>query len=94
MHVASGVGTPYVALFGPSPVPRFAPLVGKGLPLMHPVECGPCHQFTCRNTGDDYQKCLKLITPEEVVRAALRYLSPLSPAMPATPRPQAEPAHV
>lgn len=75
MHIASAVDTPYVALFGPSPIERFAPLVGRGLPMARPVPCGPCHQFECKNKGDDHQLCLKLLTVEDVLDACLSYLS-------------------
>jgi ADP-heptose:LPS heptosyltransferase len=74
MHVAAAVGTPYVALFGPTPPERFAPQVGPGRTLLHPVPCGPCHQKQCRNTGDDYLRCLRLITVEEVTSAVLGLL--------------------
>jgi len=33
MHIAAAVGTPYVALFGPTPVDELAPLVGQGIVL-------------------------------------------------------------
>ena len=75
MHVAAAVGTPYVALFGPSPVERFAPLAGRGLPLMHPVPCGPCHQRKCPLTGTpEEQQCLRLITVEEALQAVSKVL--------------------
>ena len=70
MHVASAVRTPYVALFGPSPVERFAPLVGEGVTISHDVECGPCHQLNCMKSGDDHQLCLTRISVEEVIQAA------------------------
>lgn len=79
MHLASALDTPYVALFGPSPVERFAPLVGRGLPMAQAVPCGPCHQFTCPNTGDDHQLCLKKLTVEDVlanIQVLLRQPSP------------------
>ncbi|MDQ2800691.1 MAG: glycosyltransferase family 9 protein [Armatimonadota bacterium] len=33
MHIAAAVGTPYVSLFGPTPVDELAPLVGQGIVL-------------------------------------------------------------
>ncbi len=74
MHVASAVRTPYVALFGPSPVERFAPLVGEGIALSHRVPCGPCHQLNCGNVGDANQLCLKLITTDEVIESSQKML--------------------
>ena len=78
MHIASAFDTPYVALFGPSPVSRFAPLVGRGLPMAKGVPCGPCHKFNCPNKGEDHQLCLKLLTVEEVTAAVESYLTPES----------------
>ncbi|MDQ2799442.1 MAG: glycosyltransferase family 9 protein [Armatimonadota bacterium] len=74
MHVAAAVGTPYLALFGPTPVAGRAPLSGRGLSLFHPVPCGPCDLDYCVNTGDDYIRCMKLITVEEALVAALQLL--------------------
>ena len=69
MHVAAAVGTPYVALFGPTPVAGRAPLAGRGRVLMHPVPCGPCDQKVCPNTGEDFMRCMKLLTVAEVLDA-------------------------
>ncbi len=69
MHAAAAVGTPYVALFGPTSAVNYAPLAGGGRALSHPVPCGPCHRTVCPNTGDDYLRCLRLISVGEVVGA-------------------------
>ena len=74
MHVAAAVGTPYLALFGPTPVAGRAPLIGPGLSLMHPIPCGPCDKEQCPIVGDGYMRCLELITVEEVLKSALRLL--------------------
>jgi ADP-heptose:LPS heptosyltransferase len=73
MHVAAAVGTPFVSLFGPTPVAGRAPLQGRGITLMHPVPCGPCDQEHCRNVGADALLCLRLITVEEVLEATLAF---------------------
>ena len=70
MHVAAAVGTPYLALFGPTPAPRFAPIVGRGLPMFHPVPCGPCHQRRCPLSGAAFEQCLHQITVEEALAGA------------------------
>lgn len=75
MHVAAAVGTPYVALFGPTPVAERAPLEARGISLMHPVPCGPCDQKRCPNAGEDYIRCMRLITVEEVRGAARALLA-------------------
>ncbi len=74
MHVAAAVGTPYVALFGPTPVPGRAPLVGTGVSLMHPVPCGPCDLPVCPNVGEDHLLCMRLITVPEVLAAVAQFL--------------------
>ncbi len=76
MHVAAAVGTPYVALFGPTPTAELAPLAGGGTLLRHPVPCGPCSKKTCANTGQDYMRCMKLITVDETLQAAQHALAP------------------
>ncbi len=69
MHVASAVGTAFVSLFGPTPVAGRAPLAGRGVALMHPVPCGPCDQKVCPNMGEDFMRCMKLLTVAEVLDA-------------------------
>lgn len=69
MHVASAVGTAFVSLFGPTPAAGRAPLAGRGVVLMHPVPCGPCDQQVCPNTGEEFMRCMKLLTVAEVLSA-------------------------
>jgi len=75
MHVAAAVGTPYVALFGPTPTAEFAPLAGGGALLRHRVPCGPCSRKVCPNTGEDHMRCMKLITVDETLQAAHQTLA-------------------
>ncbi len=74
MHVAAAVGTPYLALFGPTPILGRAPLAGRGLSLAHPVPCGPCDKEFCVLSNENYLLCLNLITIDEVLAAATRLL--------------------
>lgn len=69
MHVAAAVGTPYVALFGPTSVAARAPLAGRGVTLMRPVPCGPCEQEHCPNQAEDFMRCLHLLSVPEVLEA-------------------------
>lgn len=75
MHVAAAVGTPFVALFGPTPTTELAPLAGGGMLLRHHVPCGPCSQKVCPNTGDDFMRCMKLISVDEALHAARQTLA-------------------
>jgi len=70
MHVAAAVGTPYLALFGPTPVQGRAPQAGRGISLMHPVPCGPCDKQFCNQIDENILRCLKLITVGEALAAA------------------------
>lgn len=78
MHVASALKTPQLALFGPTSPRWYGPLSSTAISLLHPVPCGPCDQKYCPNTGEDFEKCMRLITVEEALKAAASLLS--SPA--------------
>ncbi|MBI2828744.1 MAG: lipopolysaccharide heptosyltransferase II [Acidobacteria bacterium] len=69
MHMAAAVGTPLVALFGPTREYETAPLTRSGRRaevLTHPVWCRPCMLRECPID----HRCMKGITPDRV-RAAL-----------------------
>ena len=67
MHLAAAVGTPFVALFGPTPADRRAPLAGAGRVLARPPACAPCDRATCANPV--FRQCLKLIDVADVQQA-------------------------
>jgi ADP-heptose:LPS heptosyltransferase len=69
MHVAAAVGTPYVALFGPTPPAGRAPLQGPGLTIVHPVPCGPCDREHCGNPPETFKLCMNLISVDEAFDA-------------------------
>lgn len=75
MHVAAAVGTPYLALFGSTPILGRAPLAGRGLSLAHAVPCGPCDKEFCSQSAENHLRCLKLITVDEARAAAERLLA-------------------
>ncbi|MGI4789445.1 MAG: glycosyltransferase family 9 protein [Janthinobacterium lividum] len=75
MHLAGALGTPYVALFGPTPVAGRAPLSGIGLALAKPLPCAPCDQSGCSNPI--FRECLKLITVADVQAAVLALMPSL-----------------
>ena len=79
MHVAAAVGTPFLALFGPTPVRGRAPLAGRGVSLAHPVPCGPCDKKECSQAGENFLRCLTLITVGEALAAAEALLAPMLP---------------
>ena len=68
MHVAAAVGTPIVALFGPTSAARTGPYgVGHDV-LKGKVPCSPCFSRTCHNALP--LECLRMVSPEQVLAAA------------------------
>ena len=68
MHIAAAVGTPTVALFGPTDPVRHKPY-GTGHTIVEkPVVCRPCYKQTCHRQ-DAPHLCMTEIDPAEVVKA-------------------------
>jgi heptosyltransferase-1 len=65
MHAAAAVNTPFVAIFGATPVDVLAPVSNNGLTISRDVSCGPCYQTTCMN-ADHPLLCLDLIEVNDV----------------------------
>lgn len=63
MHIASAMGTDFIALFGPTDPRRHFEPVDKGVIIKKEVNCGPCYKSVCnKNT------CMRKISVEEVYR--------------------------
>ncbi len=76
MHVAAAVGTPLVAIFGPTD-PRTTPPWGeRHVLLRHPVECAPC---LLRECPIDH-RCMLGIEPGRVLAACLELAASEAPA--------------
>jgi lipopolysaccharide heptosyltransferase II len=73
MHVAAAVGTPVVALFGPTSERRTGPYGLNHRVLTGDVPCRPCFSRVCRHSP--VMECLHLITPDDVVAASRHMLS-------------------
>ncbi len=71
MHIASALGVPTVAIFGSTEPRSTGPLNKNSIVLKTPIECSPCFERTCRYKHYD---CLKNITPEAVIEAALKLM--------------------
>jgi lipopolysaccharide heptosyltransferase II len=76
MHLAAAVGTPVVALFGPSDPKRYGPLGAAQRVIRIDLPCSPCGQVRlpperCRGRVPD---CLDGIHPATVVAAAIELL--------------------
>jgi lipopolysaccharide heptosyltransferase II len=67
LHIAGAVGTPTVALFGPTHPKRTGPYGGKNLVIWKQLACSPCYRHpTCNGRVD----CLRAISAEEVLEKA------------------------
>ena len=69
MHMAAAVGTPVVALFGPSDYKVWGPYTDKARVIVKKDEypCIPCRKDGCG--GSKKSDCLEAITVPEVIRA-------------------------
>jgi lipopolysaccharide heptosyltransferase II len=62
-HVATAVGTPYVALFGPTSPERVAPHGSEHLVVKTSVGCAPCYKRRCPGLDG---LCMREISVEQV----------------------------
>jgi lipopolysaccharide heptosyltransferase II len=70
LHIAAAVSTPFVALFGPTDPRRHLTLTKDCVLIKKDLSCSPCYKSKCKT-----KKCMKLITPEEVLEAVEKLLS-------------------
>jgi len=68
MHIAAAVGTPVVALFGPTSAARTGPYGTGHQVLTAQVPCRPCFSRSCHNSVQ--MECLKTVSPQQVLAAA------------------------
>jgi lipopolysaccharide heptosyltransferase II len=72
MHLAAAVGTPVVALFGPSDPARYGPLAGRARIVTADLWCRPCNRVRRppeRCTGH-VPDCLQMVKVDAVCEAA------------------------
>lgn len=67
MHIAAAVGTPVIALFGPTGEFNWGPWGNGHTIIKKDWKCRPCGMDGCNRTKRSL--CLEAITPEEVKRA-------------------------
>lgn len=70
VHIAAAVGTPVVDLYALTN-PQHTPWAVPSRVLFHDVPCKNCYKSIC---PEGHQNCLRLVTPESVVAAALELL--------------------
>lgn len=71
LHLASTVGAPTVALFGPTDADKYGPTAPQSRMLRRQIFCSPCEQAVCVFNHE----CMRFIPAEEVYRAAKALLA-------------------
>ena len=72
LHLAAAVGTPILALFGPTDPPRHLPPNFTGQVINKAVFCSPCYSTYCRTVT---HACMKRIEVDEVLSGVLGLLA-------------------
>jgi lipopolysaccharide heptosyltransferase I len=75
MHIAVAVGTPVVALFGPTSPGYTGPYGDGHVVLRTGLTCSPCYQKVCRTREYETHACMRRIQASEVVTAVIEALS-------------------
>jgi len=68
VHVAAAVGTPTIALFGPSDEQKYRPYGKKHKVIENGIDCRPCGEHHCPL---EHHKCLEEISADDVLRAVM-----------------------
>lgn len=75
MHIASAMGVPVVAIFGPThPKLGFAPIGSENIILTADVKCSPCSLHGEKRCHRKSRFCMDLIEPERVADAVEKLL--------------------
>jgi len=69
MHIASAMGTPTVALFGPTAPWKTGPYCNNAIIIRNQLPCSPCFKRRC-----DSSACMEEISVEEVLEAVDKQL--------------------
>jgi heptosyltransferase-2 len=76
MHMATGVGTRVVALFGPTVEPfGFYPDTKQATVLERDLSCRPCSAMGTERCPLGHHRCLADILPDEVAAAVQRLVA-------------------
>jgi len=69
MHIASALGVPVVALFGPKDPVQTGPYCSRSIVVRGLADCAPCTRRRCSHV-----RCMASISADRVLRAALEVL--------------------
>jgi len=69
LHIASSVGTAFIALFGPTDALRHLPPGNNYVVINKKLHCSPCYKTKCRT-----KRCMVQISPAEVFEAVIKLL--------------------
>ena len=69
LHIASVLGIPIVAVYGPKDPEIYGPYNGKAVVIRKDLPCSPCTKRTCPEP-----ECMTSILPEEVYHAASKLM--------------------
>jgi len=70
-HLAAAVGTPYVALFGPTSARRTAPCGNEHLVVDAGLGCSPCYKRICPGFGTECMRAIQVETVKENLSEAI-----------------------
>lgn len=70
MHIAAAVGTPVIALFGPTGEAQWGPWGGNHIIFSKPMKCKPCKKGVCKEI--ELRECMTAIKPNDVKKAVDR----------------------
>jgi heptosyltransferase-1 len=74
MYLASAVGAPTAAIFGPTDSTRLGPYGDGNVKITPQLPCRPCRRRSCQPL-----KCMDAVSVEQVVDAVLRIIRPSVP---------------
>lgn len=69
MHLSAAVGTPVVALFGPTDPVLTSPVGDGHVIIRHQISCSPCFERVCPK---GHHRCMRAIEVQEVLEAVRR----------------------
>jgi len=74
LHIAVGLDIPTVSLFGPGIAAKWAPRGEKHIVINRQLPCSPCTKFGTTPPCPRDARCMKEITADQVMEAAVRLL--------------------